>query len=229
MVFKLSREQIAARDALATVLRGKAEALNVTIAAFNRGVGPLSRAVATSALCMELTLAHWFSYDKNLLSSFGVENRGEHRALRKEAVSHQPLRLLTPASLFISLSERIPDVVARTRAATENFGRGAGGRPDRLADTQIRVSYRGTGWVHDDATDLPDSVPAAGDRAPDAGGLTRHGLGFPLRLFDVLRGTGHVLVAHCAGADTPDLAAFALEISHAVQRRPEDRRRHLGR
>jgi len=45
MAFKLSREQIAARDALATVLRGKAEALNVTIAAFNRGVEPLSRAV----------------------------------------------------------------------------------------------------------------------------------------------------------------------------------------
>ena len=45
MVFKLSREQIAARDALSTVLRGKAEALNVTIAAFNRGVEPLSRAV----------------------------------------------------------------------------------------------------------------------------------------------------------------------------------------
>jgi hypothetical protein len=45
MAFKLSREQIAARDALATVLRGKAEALNITIAAFNHGVEPLSRAV----------------------------------------------------------------------------------------------------------------------------------------------------------------------------------------
>ena len=45
MAFKLSREQLAARDALATVLRGKAEVLNIAIAAFNRGVEPLSRAV----------------------------------------------------------------------------------------------------------------------------------------------------------------------------------------
>ena len=126
------------------------------------------------------------------------------------------VRGVAPEALLDSYeTERLPvgaDVVARTRAATENFGRGAGGRPDRLADTQIRVSYRGTGWVREDAVGLPDSVPAAGDRAPDASGLTRHGVGFPLRLFDVLRGTGHVLVAHCAGADTPDLAAFAPEI-----------------
>jgi hypothetical protein len=45
MAFKLTREQLAARDALATALRGKAETLNITIAAFNRGVEPLSRAV----------------------------------------------------------------------------------------------------------------------------------------------------------------------------------------
>jgi FAD binding domain len=125
------------------------------------------------------------------------------------------VRGVAPEALLESYeAERLPvgaDVVARTRAATENFGRG-GGRPDRLADTQIRVSYGGTGWVRDDAVDLSDSVPAAGDRAPDAGGLTRHGIGFPLRMFDVLRGTGHVLVAHCAGVDTPNLAAFATEI-----------------
>src|ERR1700733_2288553 len=45
MAFKLSRDQLAARNALATALRGKAETLNITIAAFNRGVEPLSRAV----------------------------------------------------------------------------------------------------------------------------------------------------------------------------------------
>jgi hypothetical protein len=45
MAFKLSREQLAERDALAGALRGKAETLNVAIAAFNRGVEPLSRAV----------------------------------------------------------------------------------------------------------------------------------------------------------------------------------------
>jgi hypothetical protein len=99
-------------------------------------------------------------------------------------------------------AERRPvgvEVVARTRAATEDYGRDSGGKPDRLADTQIRVSYRGTDWVRDDAEDLETTAPEAGDRAPDAGGLTRHGFGFPLRLFDVLRGTEHVLVAHLAG------------------------------
>jgi 2-polyprenyl-6-methoxyphenol hydroxylase-like FAD-dependent oxidoreductase len=76
-------------------------------------------------------------------------------------------------------AERRPvgvEVVARTRAATESYGRESGGKPDRLADTQIRVSYRGTDWVRDDAKDLDAAVPEAGDRAPDAGGLTRHGM-----------------------------------------------------
>jgi 2-polyprenyl-6-methoxyphenol hydroxylase-like FAD-dependent oxidoreductase len=115
-------------------------------------------------------------------------------------------------------AERRPvgiEVVARTREATENYGREPGGKPDRLADSQIRVSYRGTGWVSDDAKDLDTAVPGAGDRAPDACGLTRLGIGFPLRLFDVLRGTEHVLVAHVAGADArqsvADLAAWAGE------------------
>jgi 2-polyprenyl-6-methoxyphenol hydroxylase-like FAD-dependent oxidoreductase len=113
-------------------------------------------------------------------------------------------------------AERRPigaEVVARTRAASESYGREPGGKPDRLADTQIRVSYRGTGWVRDDAESLGAAVPAAGDRAPDAGGLRRYGIGFPLRLFDILRGTEHVLVAHLTGTDTPngvtDLVAFA--------------------
>ena len=47
-------------------------------------------------------------------------------------------------------------------------------------------------------------------------GLRRHGIGFPLRLFDVLRGTEHVLVVHLAKADMSrgavDLAACAREL-----------------
>jgi hypothetical protein len=112
-------------------------------------------------------------------------------------------------------AERRPvgaEVVARTRAASEGYGREAGGRPDRLQDTQIPISYRGTGWVRDDGG---DAMLAAGDRAPDADGLRRQGLGFPLRLFDMLRGTEHVLIAHFPGG-TPDgldeLAGFAREL-----------------
>jgi hypothetical protein len=66
--------------------------------------------------------------------------------------------------------------------------------------------------VREDANELDAAVPAAGDRAPDAGGLTRRGIGFRPRLFDVLRGTEHVLVAHVAGAEgVADLAAWARE------------------
>jgi hypothetical protein len=109
-------------------------------------------------------------------------------------------------------AERRPvgaEVVARTRAASEGHGREPGSTPDRLADTQILVSYRRTGWVRDDAKGLDTAVPVAGDRAPDAGGLRRHGVGFPLRLFDVLRGTEHVLLVRIAGADaTGELTAL---------------------
>jgi 2-polyprenyl-6-methoxyphenol hydroxylase-like FAD-dependent oxidoreductase len=124
-----------------------------------------------------------------------------------------------PDSLLDSYeAERRPvgaDVLARTRKATEGYGREGGGAPDRLADTQIRISYRGSGWVAEDAADLDAAVPAAGDRAPDVSGLRRRGVGFPLRLFDMLRGTQHVLVAHLAdGRDVVDLAALAQDISH---------------
>ena len=113
-------------------------------------------------------------------------------------------------------AERRPigaEVVARTRAASVHLGREPAGKPDHLADTQIRVSYRGTNWVYEDAAEFHAAAPAAGDRAPDAVGLRRRGVGFPLRLFDVLRGTEHVLLAHLTGTDTSrklaDLAVFA--------------------
>ena len=128
-------------------------------------------------------------------------------------------------------TERRPvgaEVVARTRAASEGYGREAGGKPDHLADTQILVSYRGSGWVQNDDDALEPARPMAGDRAPDAAGLQRHGLGFPLRLFDLLRGTEHVLVAHLVGRDSPaalvDLADFAL----TVQSRPNCRLRVIA-
>ncbi|WP_407529027.1 FAD-dependent monooxygenase [Methylobacterium oryzisoli] len=120
-------------------------------------------------------------------------------------------------------AERRPvgaDVVARTRAASEGYGRERTGTPDRLADTQILVSYRGTPWVRDDAASQ-DGGPAAGDRAPDAVGLMRQGCGFPLRLFDVLRGTEHVLIVHLPQDGAPetiaDLSRWAQQ--HASHRR----------
>jgi 2-polyprenyl-6-methoxyphenol hydroxylase-like FAD-dependent oxidoreductase len=120
-------------------------------------------------------------------------------------------------------AERRPvgaDVVARTRAASERYGRERG-EADRLADTQIKVSYRGSAWVSDDVMDPDPGMPTAGDRAPDAGGLRRNNVGFPLRLFDVLRGTQHVLVAHYREAGSHDQL---IQLTNLMQRA----RRRLG-
>jgi uncharacterized coiled-coil protein SlyX len=46
MVFKVNKDQLTLRDALAADLRARADALNATIAAYNREIEPLSRAVA---------------------------------------------------------------------------------------------------------------------------------------------------------------------------------------
>jgi hypothetical protein len=46
MSFKLSKEQSAEREALAALLRKRAAALNIAIAAFNREVEPFAEAVA---------------------------------------------------------------------------------------------------------------------------------------------------------------------------------------
>lgn len=122
-------------------------------------------------------------------------------------------------------AERRPvgaDVVARTRAATLSFGRQRG-EADRLENTQIRVNYRASA---DQDPAVPDSVLVrAGDRAPDACGLRRSHLGFPLRFFDVLGGTEHVLVTYLAGPGAAnDLAAVeglasALKSSHGCMMR----------
>ncbi|MGE3875419.1 MAG: FAD-dependent monooxygenase [Parvibaculaceae bacterium] len=112
-------------------------------------------------------------------------------------------------------AERRPvgaDVVKRTQAASENYGREKGKAPDPLTDTQILVTYRGTPFVAGEASAAGDG-PLAGDRAPDAGGLTRTGLDFPLRLFDVIKGTGHVLLLRIEdAAQAEDAAALARDI-----------------
>lgn len=102
------------------------------------------------------------------------------------------------------------EVVARTRAESEGLGRTKRGPDDRLKDTQILVNYRDSGWIEDAGAATGDA-PRAGDRAPDAQGLRRDHVGFPLRLFDVLRGTEHVLVLYVgeqAGSYAEDVAAL---------------------
>jgi 2-polyprenyl-6-methoxyphenol hydroxylase-like FAD-dependent oxidoreductase len=110
-------------------------------------------------------------------------------------------------------AERRPvgiDVVERTKAASMSLGRAR--KEDRLADTQILVNYRDSAWGEDAA---PGSGPCAGDRAPDAHGLRRDHVGFPLRLFDVLRGTEHVVFVALgpdASSPTGSLEALASDL-----------------
>jgi 2-polyprenyl-6-methoxyphenol hydroxylase-like FAD-dependent oxidoreductase len=119
---------------------------------------------------------------------------------------------ISPADLLDSYeSERRPvatEVIAHTREASLQIGRRR--ETNRLADSQILVTYRGTDWVRDDGG---AAALQAGDRAPDCLRLRRFHVGFPMRLFDVLRGTEHVLLValepSLADAETGRLQQFA--------------------
>ncbi|CAM5229208.1 Pentachlorophenol monooxygenase OS=Streptomyces cyaneofuscatus OX=66883 GN=G3I52_34450 PE=3 SV=1 [Streptomyces cyaneofuscatus] len=84
-----------------------------------------------------------------------------------------------------------------------------------LREAQLLVGYRESPIV----SPLPpgdEAVLRPGDRAPDCGGLTGDIAAYPVRLFDLLRGRGHVLLVygHHPAGDTPgDLAAAARELT----------------
>lgn len=105
-------------------------------------------------------------------------------------------------------AERRPvgaDVVARTRAQSERFGREKPKPQDRLVDTQILVNYRGSRLSKDEIDGAGADLPVrAGGRAPDCGGLRREGVHYRLRMFDVTRGTDYVLLVYFAEAIGPE-------------------------
>lgn len=112
-------------------------------------------------------------------------------------------------------AERRPvgaEVVERTRQASLSFGRDRGPE-DRLADTQIPVNYRGSASTVDEGR-AAGAFPRAGDRAPDAQGLRRDQIGFPLRMFDLLKGAAHVVAIHL---DAATAAARVSEIECLAQ------------
>ncbi|MFE7378886.1 FAD-dependent monooxygenase [Streptomyces zhihengii] len=80
-----------------------------------------------------------------------------------------------------------------------------------LREAQLLVGYRGSPVV-DGEVPRDGAGPGAGDRAPDCGGLRGRIAAYPLRLFDVLRGRGHVLLVYRPDApDAPDAPDGGLE------------------
>lgn len=113
----------------------------------------------------------------------------------------------SPKLLDTYEAERRPvgaDVVARTRTASEQLGRKEASQQERLADTQMLVNYRGSALSKDAVAEPLEDLPVhAGDRAPDCLGLRRENVRSPFRLFDLTRGTDHVLLFYIGQAFEP--------------------------
>ncbi|NES15094.1 MULTISPECIES: FAD-dependent monooxygenase [Micromonospora] len=89
-----------------------------------------------------------------------------------------------------------------------------------LQEMSLLLSYAGSPLVGESVAD-PDALrggPGPGDLAPDVAGLHRRGVGHPLRLRDLTRGTRHTLLLYAdATADEKALTAMA-ELSADAQR-----------
>jgi 2-polyprenyl-6-methoxyphenol hydroxylase-like FAD-dependent oxidoreductase len=108
-------------------------------------------------------------------------------------------------------AERQPvgqEVVSRTDryARAQREGQPPSDRDFLRDDSMLYLGYRDSAWVGEDlaAPDLLVDGPRPGDRAPDVRGLRREGIGFPLRLFDLLRGPRHTLLLYADGSLTAD-------------------------
>jgi 2-polyprenyl-6-methoxyphenol hydroxylase-like FAD-dependent oxidoreductase/heme-degrading monooxygenase HmoA len=71
-----------------------------------------------------------------------------------------------------------------------------------LQEMSMLLSYSDSPLVGESVS-APDALrdgPRPGDRAPDVGGLYRQGVGHPLRLHDLTRGTRHTLLVYADGS-----------------------------
>ncbi|MFG1664230.1 FAD-dependent monooxygenase [Streptomyces sp. Y7] len=117
-------------------------------------------------------------------------------------------------------AERRPvgeEVVGRTvEHATEGF---RAARDDMttmmLREAQLLVAYPDSPLVAADGGGDPGDGPRAGERAPDCPGLAAGVAAAPLRLYDLLRDRGHVLVLY---ADSADALLSCREAAAAGQR-----------
>ncbi|PRZ44177.1 FAD binding domain-containing protein [Antricoccus suffuscus] len=65
-----------------------------------------------------------------------------------------------------------------------------------MREAQLLVGYRGGPLAVPDDGGFDDGAPSAGERAPDAFDLTRDGVSFPVRLFEVMDSPGHRLLLY---------------------------------
>jgi pentachlorophenol monooxygenase len=85
-----------------------------------------------------------------------------------------------------------------------------------LREAQLLLGYPDSPLVAEDGSF--EDGPKPGARAPDANGLERAGTPLPLRLFELLRGTDHVLLLY---ADTADVLREVQELARvALERAP---------
>ncbi|MCE0767866.1 FAD-dependent monooxygenase [Pseudonocardia kujensis] len=132
--------------------------------------------------------------------------------------------IAAPGLLATYDAERRPvgeEVVGRTvRAATTG-----GVQIDRddpwtsvRREAQLLVGYRGSPAVSPADPGLPVDAPQPGDRVPDARGLVRDVVRFPVRLLPELAGPGHTLLLHAGTAEGTaafdKVAATAAELAH---------------
>jgi 2-polyprenyl-6-methoxyphenol hydroxylase-like FAD-dependent oxidoreductase len=103
-------------------------------------------------------------------------------------------------------AERRPvgeEVVGRTvRHARSHFGDRDDPETVMLREAQLLVAYPDSPIVS--GTGDPGSGPQPGERAPDARGLTREGVAFPIRLYELFGGGGHTLIVAGGGGDEVD-------------------------
>jgi 2-polyprenyl-6-methoxyphenol hydroxylase-like FAD-dependent oxidoreductase/heme-degrading monooxygenase HmoA len=89
-----------------------------------------------------------------------------------------------------------------------------------LQEMSMLLSYADSPLVGECVSD-PDALqdgPRPGDRAPDGGGLYRRGVGHPLRLRELTRGTRHTLLLYADGS-AGEAAVAAVEQLYAEVRR----------
>lgn len=114
------------------------------------------------------------------------------------------------------------DVVEQTsRAMGETMATGSMGRVGQVRESQLFINYRSSAWVQDDVAQGAEKpgVPRAGDRAPDATGLSRPFVAHRLRLREWLERGHHVLIGYSEGNSTAsDQRTFA-ELVQGTQKR----------